>query len=223
MRKYLLSFLVMTCFMASSLLVGCSEDKKATSMTKLAVVDMQRLVRDSEPGKAAEKFWEGLVGEMRTSISGLESKLEKDPKNEALEKEFQSLYMQAQQRLQAEQQNMANVLNDVIQRGLNNLREKKGYDVILDSEMVRAFGPAVDVTDAAILEVNTQKAEFKPLALPKDESQVGEAVKAAEAAGAAATPEGEKPAASQDTKAGEQKAAEPETKPEADKKPEEKK
>lgn len=221
MRKYLLFFLVMTCFVACSLFAACTDNSKAEKTVKLAVVDMQRLVRDSEPGKAAEKFWEGLVGGMRTKISGLESKLEKEPKNEALEKEFQTVYMQAQQRLQAEQQNMANLLNDAIQRSLNALREKKGYDVILDSEMVRAFGPAVDVTDAAIAEVNTQKVEFKPLIMPLEEGKTPEAGEAAD------KPDGDKPAASkpEEAKPAGQKAADSDKKPSdaAGEKPEKKK
>lgn len=216
MRKYLVSFLALTFLMASIMLGGCTDDKKAGNATKLAVVDMQRLVRDSEPGKAAEKFWESLMGEMRSSIAGLEGKLEKDQKNEALEKEFQTAYMQAQQRLQLEQQNMANVLNDVIQRSLNSLREKKGYDVILDSEMVRSFGPAVDVTNDAILEVNTQKVEFKPMTLPKDGNEVEEAAKAAEAEAGATKPEA-KSEVKPDGKAADKKQAD------TDKKPEEKK
>ena len=102
---------------------------------------------------------------MQDKLNAIQARLEKDPKDEAAQKELQSVYMTAQQRMQAEQQNVVNLLYDTIQRVLNTYREQQGYDVIISAE-VAAFNPKADVTTAVIAEVNKQKIDFKPLPEP---------------------------------------------------------
>lgn len=118
---------------------------------------------------------------MQGKLNEIQARLEKDPKDEAAQKELQSVYMASQQRMQAEQQNVVNVLYDAVQRTVNAYREQKGYDVILSTEGAASFNPKVDVTTALIEEVNKQKLDFKPVA-----------------AGAAIPESGEAPAATQD-------------------------
>ncbi len=95
--------------------------------------------------------------------------------------ELQRVYAVSQQRMQAEQQNVVNILFDTIQRTLNDYCTREGYDVILGSEAAAAFNQKIDITDAVIAEVDKQKVEFKPLPearIPKnDENQTGDAIK----------------------------------------------
>ena len=133
------------------------------SAPKLAVVDMQRVMRDSEPARAGVKFLEALHAGMQEKIQAIEARLEKNPQDEEAQKELQTVYMTSQQRMQAEQQNVVTLLYDAIQRVMNAYREQNGYELILNAEVTAAFSPALDVTSAVIAEVNKQKMEFKPL------------------------------------------------------------
>lgn len=138
---------------------------------KLAVVDMARIMRDSEPGKAGVKFLEGLQAEMQGKLNDIQARLEKDPKDEAAQKELQSVYMASQQRMQVEQQNVVNLLYDSIQRVLNTFRAEKGYEVIINAEAAAAFDAKADVTAAVIADVNKQKIDFKAVAAEAAPSQ----------------------------------------------------
>ena len=149
-------------FVLSFMLLACQQTETKDAQPKLAVVDMARIMRDSEPGKAGVKFLESLQSGMQEKLNAIQARLEKDPKDEAAQKELQGVYMASQQRMQAEQQNVVNLLYDTIQRVLNAYREQQGYDIILSAEVAAAFNPKADVTAAVIAEVNTQKIDFKP-------------------------------------------------------------
>lgn len=166
-------------FVLSFMLLACQQTENA-AQPKLAVVDMARIMRDSEPGKAGVKFLEGLQTEMQGKLNEIQARLEKDPQDEAAQKELQSVYMASQQRMQAEQQNVVNLLYDAVQRTVNAYREQKGYDVILSTEGAASFNPKVDVTTALITEVNKQKLDFKPVAAgaPAPEAATSEAASA---------------------------------------------
>lgn len=153
-------------FVLSFMLLACQQTETKDAQPKLAVVDMARIMRDSEPGKAGVKFLESLQSGMQEKLNAIQARLEKDPKDEAAQKELQGVYMASQQRMQAEQQNVVNLLYDTIQRVLNAYREQQGYDIILSAEVAAAFNPKADVTAAVIAEVNKQKIDFKPLPEP---------------------------------------------------------
>ncbi|MDR2745070.1 MAG: OmpH family outer membrane protein [Desulfovibrio sp.] len=148
------------------------------SAPKLAVVDMQRLMRDSEPARAGVKFLETMHAGMQEKIQAIEARLEKNPQDEEAQKELQTVYMTSQQRMQTEQQNVVTLLYDAIQRVMNTYREQNGYELILNAEVAAAFSPALDVTTAVIAEVNKQKIEFKPLtgetATPEEKKNSGD-------------------------------------------------
>ena len=152
-------------FVLSFMLLACQQTETKDAQPKL-VVDMARIMRDSEPGKAGVKFLESLQSGMQEKLNAIQARLEKDPKDEAAQKELQGVYMASQQRMQAEQQNVVNLLYDTIQRVLNAYREQQGYDIILSAEVAAAFNPKADVTAAVIAEVNKQKIDFKPLPEP---------------------------------------------------------
>jgi outer membrane protein len=157
------------------------------SAPKLAVVDMQRVMRDSEPARAGVKFLEDLHAGMQEKIQAIEARLEQNPQDEAAQKELQAVYMTSQQRMQAEQQNVVTLLYDAIQRVMNAYREQNGYELILNAEVAAAFSPALDVTTAVIAEVNKQKVEFKPLmkepAKPEEKENSGDDAAASDKGG----------------------------------------
>lgn len=144
-------------------LTGCQQQESQVARPKLAIVDVARVMRDSEPGKEGVKFLESRQAVMQEQLDAIQDRLEKDPKDEAAMQELQQVYALSQQRMQAEQQNVVNLLFDSVQRVINSYREAQGYDMILGAEAVASSSPSADVTAAIIAEVNKQKIEFKPV------------------------------------------------------------
>ena len=180
-------FIMPLALLLSFMLFACQQADN-NAQPKMAVVDMARVMRDSELGKAGVKFLESLQGDMQTKLNDIQQRLEANPKDAEAQKELQAVYMSAQQRMQVEQQNVVNLLYDAIQRVINTYRTEKGYAVIISTEAVAAFDSKSDVTNEVLDLVNKQKLDFK--------SVTPEAEKAPEAAPApkAETPKDDKAA-----------------------------
>ena len=178
-------FIMPLALLLSFMLFACQQADN-NAQPKMAVVDMARVMRDSELGKAGVKFLESLQGDMQTKLNDIQQRLEANPKDAEAQKELQAVYMSAQQRMQVEQQNVVNLLYDAIQRVINTYRTEKGYAVIISTEAVAAFDSKSDVTNEVLDLVNKQKLDFK--------SVKPEAEKAPEAAPKAETPKDDKAA-----------------------------
>lgn len=148
--------------LAAMLLAGCNQPEN--SAPSVAVVDTARVFRDSDPGKAGVKFLESLHEKMQGELNALQEAVQKNPEDQAAQQKLQETYMNFQQRMGAEQQNVITLLNDATQRTLDNYREQKKLEIILSSEAALSFGKTVDVTGEIIAELNKQKIAFKPMA-----------------------------------------------------------
>lgn len=173
-RLLVLSLLVL-CLAVS----GCQQPQEPA--VKVAVVDMNRLLRDSEPGKEASRFLEGMQKEIQQQIDDVQARLGKDPENEALQRELQAIYMGGQQRINAEQQNVVSQLLDLTQRLVNNYRKANGLSVVLGSDVAVAYDPALDVTNALLDEMNKQKVNFVSVSNPQPAVPAADAPAAAPA------------------------------------------
>ncbi|MDE7240442.1 OmpH family outer membrane protein, partial [Desulfovibrio sp.] len=122
-------------------LTGCQQQESQVAQPKIAIVDMGRVMRDSEPGKEGVKFLESQQAGMQAQLDAIQDRLEKNPKVEAAMQELQRVYAASQQRMQAEQQNVVNLLFDSVQRVINSYRESQGYDIILGAEAVASSRP----------------------------------------------------------------------------------
>ena len=197
-RLLILSLLVL-CLAVS----GCQQTQEPA--VKVGVVDMNRLLRDSEPGKEASRSdiaqfsTPAFQKEIQQQIDDVQARLGKDPENENLQRELQAIYMGGQQRINAEQQNVVSQLLDLTQRLVNNYRKANGLSVVLGTDVAVAYDPALDVTNALLDEMNKQKVNFVSVSNPQPEAPA-----------AADAPAAEKPApVAQDTKAAEKPAAKP--------------
>lgn len=189
-------FLVLSLLVLCLAVSGCQQPQEPA--VKVGVVDMNRLLRDSEPGKEASRFLEGMQKEIQQQIDDVQARLGKDPENEALQRELQAIYMGGQQRINAEQQNVVSQLLDLTQRLVNNYRKANGLSVVLGTDVAVAYDPALDVTNALLDEMNKQKVNFVSVSNPQPEAPAAEA------------PAAEAPAkAAQDTKAAEKPAEKP--------------
>lgn len=142
-------------------LTGCIPTEPTSP--KVAVVDTARIFRDSEPGKAGVKFLESLHETMQAELNSLQDQLQKKPEDTALQQKLQETYMALQQRMGAEQQNIITLLNDALQRAIDNYRARKQLDVVLTNEAVLSYSKAVDVTADIIAELNTHNISFTPI------------------------------------------------------------
>lgn len=158
-------FLVLSLLVLCLAVSGCQQPQEPA--VKVAVVDMNRLLRDSEPGKEASRFLEGMQKEIQQQIDDVQARLGKDPENEALQRELQAIYMGGQQRINAEQQNVVSQLLDLTQRLVNNYRKANGLSVVLGSDVAVAYDPALDVTNALLDEMNKQKVNFVSVSNPQ--------------------------------------------------------
>ena len=187
-------FLVLSLLVLCLAVSGCQQTQEPA--VKVGVVDMNRLLRDSEPGKEASRFLEGMQKEIQQQIDDVQARLGKDPENEALQRELQAIYMGGQQRINAEQQNVVSQLLDLTQRLVNNYRKANGLSVVLGTDVAVAYDPALDVTNALLDEMNKQKVNFVSVSNPQPEAPAAAEAPAAEAPAKAA----------QDTKAAEKPA-----------------
>ena len=188
-------FLVLSLLVLCLAVSGCQQTQKPA--VKVGVVDMNRLLRDSEPGKEASRFLEGMQKEIQQQSDDVQARLGKDPENEALQRELQAIYMGGQQRINAEQQNVVSQLLDLTQRLVNNYRKANGLSVVLGTDVAVAYDPALDVTNALLDEMNKQKVNFVSVSNPHPEApaKAAQDTKAAEKPAEKPAPAAEKPAA----------------------------
>lgn len=145
-----------------ALAVAACENDSAQS-AKIGTVDLNRLMRESAAGKEGIKFIEAQQTEMQKSLDEIQDKLEKNPQDAEAMQELQRLYASSQQRIQAEGQNIASQILDLIQRVMNEFRKKNNYAVLIGTDALASYDPALDVTNALLSEVNKEKIDFKPL------------------------------------------------------------
>lgn len=194
-------FLVLSLLVLCLAVSGCQQTQEPA--VKVGVVDMNRLLRDSEPGKEASRFLEGMQKEIQQQIDDVQARLGKDPENENLQRELQAIYMGGQQRINAEQQNVVSQLLDLTQRLVNNYRKANGLSVVLGTDVAVAYDPALDVTNALLDEMNKQKVNFVSVSNPQPEApaaaeapaKAAQDAKAAEKPAEKPAPAAEKPAA----------------------------
>jgi outer membrane protein len=197
-QRFILSLLL-----ALVLCLGACEQSSSKNAPTVGIVDLSRLVRDSEPGKAANAFLEKTQKSFNDRILALQDKLQADTKDEKVRAEFQTLYLSLQQRMQAEEQNVNNVLLDHILRTVKEYRQQKGLGAIVRSEAVLDYDKALDITDMILDDLNKKHIEFKAVTSdePKAEDDKApaeakpEAAKSEEAKPAEAKPEAAKPEA----------------------------
>ena len=191
-KRFILSLLL-----ALSLCLGACEEGSSKGGPTVGIVDLSRLVRDSEPGKAANAFLEKTQKSFNDRILALQNKLQANADDEKVRAEFQSLYLGLQQRMQAEEQNVNNVLLDHILRTVKEYREKKGLGAIVRSEAVLDYDKALDITDMILDDLNKKNIEFKAVTSDQPKAEDAKAADAGkEGAGKdeAKAPEAAKPA-----------------------------
>ncbi len=172
-----------------TLLTGCNSTETSANAAKvaestvptIAVIDSARIFRDSEPGKAGVEFLKKIQTEMQEELGELQAKIQADPENVTLQQEAQAIFAQLQQRMGAEEQNVVNLLNDLVQRTLDEYRAAKKIPVIVGTETALSYDKSADVTTDIIEAINKHQIVYKSIMpeAPKQEAKPAEAAKEA--------------------------------------------
>lgn len=178
--------MVLCCLMAA-----CNDSQgvnTASSAPKIGVVDLNRLMRDSAPGKEGLKFIESRQSGLQAELDAIQDKLEKNPADEQAMRDLQRVYAASQQQIQTEGQDVVGALFDAIQGALNTFRAKNGYAMLIRMEALDSFDPALDVTNAVMEDVDKIKIDFSalPKSAPSAESSQKDGEKDSDAASSAA-------------------------------------
>ncbi len=179
--KILLPLLAL-CFLQGA----CQQDQKSVQ-NEIAVVDLGRIISDSEPGKAAQAYVADLQKSYNDQLVAAQGKLQENSKDEKALQEFQVLFGNLQQRFQQEEAAATNTLLEKLIQTVADVRQQKGYKVIVRSEAVIAQDKGLDVTGEVMDAFNKVSIDFKAAA--------AEDAKEAEVAAAPAPADAEKAAA----------------------------
>lgn len=129
----------------------------------IAVVDVARIARDSEPGKAMNAFLESIQTDFNDRLVAQQQVYQQNTEDAVARQTLETMFVSMQQRLQTEEQNATSILLERILQTINAFREGKGYSVILRNDVVLSHDKVVDVTDQVLAEVNKIVIEYKPV------------------------------------------------------------
>lgn len=178
-------------FLALALLLTACDGEQGANIGaagKIGVVDVNRLMRDSVPGKAGLKYIESQQTELQSALDALQDKLEKNPKDNAAAEELQKTYISSQQKIQSEGQAVLAKLLEAIQVVLDEYRQKNGYMMLIRIEALDSYDKSIDITNAIMSEVDKIKMEFEPARPAADTSAEKKDPPASDQAASAATP-----------------------------------
>lgn len=156
MRRFLILLLGgVFCFMLSA----CND----AGAPKIGVMDMNKLLRDSAPGKAGIQYIEQQQAGLQKRMEEIQDRLEKNPKDEAAQQELQKLFITAQQQVQGDGQAVVGALLEAIQKVADQFRKQHGYLAIVRVEALDSYDPSLDITDDMMKEVDKLNLDFKSI------------------------------------------------------------
>lgn len=157
--------LVFAGLMITSLLIGCSAEG-----SKIAVVDMGRVISESQEGKKANAELDALVKEKRAAagakaeeIDKLKKSLDKEPAATRKSKEdelirmsteYQKMVSAYESEVQKKAQELKAGLMKEIKNVLDSIGAEEKYVVILSTDSAPYFQKTIDISDKVIIRFN---------------------------------------------------------------------
>ena len=177
MKKILL--VVLAVLFMGSFQNSFAEEVKTAPGLKIAYVDLQRALNDSEKGKVANKALNETVLEKQKNISKMEENIKslqeqvkkqrhlfteeglkaKEEEIERLLRDYKRLVTDAQEELQKEEQRMIKSLMGKIHEIVKKIGKRDGYALILENSASRLLyaDENIDITDQVIELFNQRK------------------------------------------------------------------
>lgn len=143
--------------LATLIIAGCN------SNSKIAVVNSEKAIQESEAGKAGMAYLETMSKAIQEELIALQEEAENGKDKEAAQAKLQLRLREAQQRFSAEQQQVFNKVDAQFKSALDAYRAKEKLDVILFAEAALSFNPQMDITQQIMAEMNRAKISFEPL------------------------------------------------------------
>ncbi|PIE40929.1 MAG: hypothetical protein CSA49_06000 [Gammaproteobacteria bacterium] len=148
----------------------------AVAADKIAVVNVQDAIKNSDGAKLWIEKFEAEHASEQADIRVLESELkamqerykkdeailsddEKRKANKSMQEKFEELQFrgkQLQKEYKAGQQELLKSMLPKVNKALNKLMEKNGYDMILHREAVLMLSSELDITEKVIKQMNKQ-------------------------------------------------------------------
>ena len=150
--------------LALCLMLGACQQDQKSAQNDLVVVDLGRVIAESEPGKAAQAYIGDLQKGYNDQLVAAQEKLKKNSKDEKALQELQMLYGNMQQRFQQEEGAVTNALLERLLSTVQEVRQQKGYKLIVRSEAVVAQDKSLDVTSEVMDAFNKVTIDFKAAA-----------------------------------------------------------
>ncbi|CAK7066912.1 MAG: hypothetical protein DELT_01680 [Desulfovibrio sp.] len=153
--------------------VGCNGKR-------VGVVNTELVYKESAAAEKGTEYLRNLTNSMQDEVAAIQAKAQ-DKKNKNAAAEMQQAFMELQQRLNAEQQQVVTALSEMYNKALELCREKYKLDVIIPTEATLSFSPDVDMTKKVMEEMNAMPVSFTPLTAeqPADQSAAQSAEDAA--------------------------------------------
>lgn len=135
--------------------VGCNGKR-------VGVVNTELVYKESLVAEKGTEYLRNLTNSMQSEVVAIQEKAQNN-KSKTAAAEMQQAFMELQQRLNAEQQQVVTVLSEMYNKALENCRAKYKVDIIIPTEAALSFSPDVDLTQKVMQEMNAMPVSFTPL------------------------------------------------------------
>ncbi len=162
MKKVLLGLMLG----AMLFMVGCKDDSAAPQEPKVAVLNMGLMFQTSKASQAAMEYMTKVESELNAEAEKAFKGLAKDEQGNVIKEDMpkqQKILTELQQRYSAEQQMVLTRLNTLATESVDEYRAQHNLDVVIRSDQVFSFNPAVDITEKIIELMNSKEISFKPM------------------------------------------------------------
>lgn len=153
----------------------------ASDHVKIGVIDIQKVLNESEEGKKAKsnletliKSKQSIIDEKGKAIEKLKSEIEKQSsvlsvdarknKEDELEKlirDYQRLVQDSQTEIKKKESELTDIILREIQEIVSKIGEKEGYTLIIEKGMIVFSSKDIDITDNTLKKYNESKAKKK--------------------------------------------------------------
>ncbi|MCX7913832.1 MAG: OmpH family outer membrane protein [Thermodesulfovibrionales bacterium] len=180
MKKNLF-FCVAGLFLSFAILLSISNAEEVK--IKLAIVDLYRVINESEPGKKAKSELESLIRSKQSAIEEkgkniealkadidkqsavitAEAKKAKEEELERLIKDYQRLVSDSQSEVRKKESELTNEILKQAREVINKIAKEGGYSLVLEKAdgLVLYYTNTLEITDKVIKRVNEIKSETK--------------------------------------------------------------
>ncbi|MBE0426834.1 MAG: OmpH family outer membrane protein [Nitrospirae bacterium] len=153
----------------------------AAEQTKIGLIDVQKILNESDAGKKAKTDLESIIRskqsiidekgrtieklkselEKQASVLSAEAKKTKEDELEKFIKEYQRLVQDSQAEVKKKEAELTDAILKEVHEIVNKMGEEEGYSIIFEHGMVLYSDKEMDITDAVLKKYNESKVETK--------------------------------------------------------------